>query len=146
MVNRDILYLTLKELQNDKKALFSCLTVNKTWCEIIIPILWRDPWKYLKEKKLLLNVIISHLSDESKNNLKSKGLDFLTNSYQRPLFNYISFCRHLNFNILNEMINTIYYIDEDYSNDIDKKSIYDMDKESIIRKEIFNLFINENTK
>src|SRR6266542_543601 len=124
MVNRDILYLTLKELQNDKKALFSCLTVNKTWCEIIIPILWRDPWKYLKEKKLLLNVIISHLSDESRNNLKSQGVNFPIYPYQRPLFNYISFCKHLNLNILNEMINIV----------------YDNDKESLIRKEISNLF------
>src|SRR6266498_3169091 len=112
-LNRDVLYLILKELQNDEKTLCSCLTVNKTWCEIIIPILWRDPWKYLKGEKLLLNLIISHLSDESKNNLIIQGVDFSTNFYQRPLFDYISFCRHLNLNNLNKMINTIDNINEE---------------------------------
>src|SRR6266498_5451132 len=107
-----------------KKTLVSCLTVNKTLCEITIPILWRDPWKYLKRKKLLLNVIISHLSNELRDNLKSQGVDFLTNPYQRPLFDYISFCRHLNLNNLNDMFNNFHVF-------------------SIIKKEIFNLFVNE---
>src|SRR5437016_4280899 len=120
-LNRDILYLMFKELQDDKKTLFSCLTVNKTWCETIVPIIWRDPWKYLKGKKLLLfNIIISHLSDESKNNLKTKGVNSLTKFYQRPLFNYISFCKHLNLNNLNDTIDYLY-------------------ENSGIRKEIFNL-------
>src|SRR5438094_5794505 len=131
-LNRDVLYLILKELQNDKKTLFSCLTVNKTYCEIIIPIIWKDPWKYLKGKKLLLNVIISHLSDESRDNLKSQGVDFLINPYQRPLFNYISFCRHLNLDKLNEIFNTIEHLDE--------FSIIN------VKKEIFNLFVNENAR
>ena len=96
--------MIFKELQNDKNPLFSCLTVNKTWCETIIPILWRNPWKYLKGKKLLLNVIISHLSDESRDNLKSQGVNFLANSYQRPLIDYISYCRHLNLNNLDKML------------------------------------------
>jgi hypothetical protein len=135
--NRDILYLIFKELQNNKKALYSCLTVNKTWCEIIIPILWKNPWRYLKGnrlgKKLFLNIIISHLSDVSINNLKSQGVEFFTNSYQKPLFDYLSFYRYLNLNNLNEMIETYDYIDEE--------SIF-----SIIRREILNLFINENTR
>jgi hypothetical protein len=46
-----------------------------------------------ENKKLLLsNVIISHLSDESRNNLNN--LVFLESSYQKPLFDYISFCKH----------------------------------------------------
>ena len=50
-----ILYLIFKELQ-DEKTLFSYLRVNKTWCETIIPILWKDPWKYLKGKKFKKNL------------------------------------------------------------------------------------------
>ncbi|RIA92270.1 hypothetical protein C1645_820966 [Glomus cerebriforme] len=101
MLNRDVFYLILEELKDDKKTLYSCLLVNKTWCEIIIPILWKNPWKNLKErnKQLLLDVIISNQSN------------------QKRLFNYISFCRHLN---LIEIIDAT----------IDG---------------IINLFINENT-
>ena len=61
-LNRDILYLIFEELQDDKMTFFSCILVNKTWCEITIPILWRNPWESLKNKKLLLNVITSHFS------------------------------------------------------------------------------------
>src|SRR6266536_6613941 len=127
---RDVLYLIFKELQNDRKTLVLCLTVNRTWCEIIIPILWKNPWKYLKGKKLLLNIIISHLPNELRDNLKSQDVDFFTNPYQRPLFNYISFCKHLNLDNLNEIFNTIKHIDEFL----------------IIKKEIFNLFVNKNTR
>ncbi|PKY49511.1 hypothetical protein RhiirA4_465541 [Rhizophagus irregularis] len=131
-LNEDVLYLVLKELEFDRKTLYLCLTVNKTWCEIIIPILWKNPWKYLKgnqlKKKLLfINIIISHLSDASRNNLKSLKVDILTNSYTKPLFNYISFCKYLNLRNLNEMFNIINHNNDD-------------------KKEIYNLFINENTR
>jgi hypothetical protein len=128
--------LIFKELQHDIKTLFTCLTVNKTWCETIIPILWKNPWKSsLKEKNSLCNVIISHLSDESRKNLKSQGVDFLTNHYQRPLFNYVNFCRQLNLNNLNKIISTNDHI-----------VTFSTIKKEIIEKEIINLFINENTR
>ncbi|RIA92269.1 hypothetical protein C1645_874901 [Glomus cerebriforme] len=133
-LNSDILYLIFKELQNDKNTLYSCLSVNKTWCEIIIPILWKNPWKYLKEGNeiLLLDVIISHLSDESKNNL-GQHFNFLINSYQKPLFNYIRFCKHLNIKAINWII-------------VNKLVIYlEYNHIKMLRNEIFNLFINENT-
>ncbi|GBB88545.1 hypothetical protein RclHR1_15090004 [Rhizophagus clarus] len=143
-LNVDILYLIFKELQYNKNAFLSCLIVNKTWCKMIVPILWKDPWKYMnkevywkhlkstKSKELLFNVIISHLLEESRNNLKNQGVNILTNVYQRPLFNYISFCKHLNLRILDEIIT------------------YNLDDNTIgfstVRKEIINLFINENTR
>ncbi|RIA80597.1 hypothetical protein C1645_838419 [Glomus cerebriforme] len=123
-LNDDILYLIFKPFQDNKTTLYSCLLVNKNWCKIIIPILWGNPWKGLKveKKKSLLNVIISHLSEDSKNNLDQK--------IQRPLFNYITFCKHLNFD---EIVNII-------------DRLYDISKIPIIKNEIVNLFINENTK
>ncbi|CAG8604029.1 14629_t:CDS:2 [Rhizophagus irregularis] len=107
------------------------LLLNKTWCEIIIPILWNNPWKYLNDdnntnEKILLDKIISHLSDESRNNIKKLGIDLPTNLYKKPLFNYISFCRHLNLNAI--------------------KRIIINSRKKIILKEIIHLFINENTK
>jgi hypothetical protein len=135
-LNRDILYLIFKKLQNDKKTLYSSLSVNKTCGEIIIPILWRNPWKYLtltnkkRNLSLLFNVIISHLSDESKSNLKfNQSIDFL---YQKPLFNYISFCKHLNLRAITKIINS-------------NCSKYEINI-SIVKNEIFKLFINENTR
>jgi hypothetical protein len=96
--------LIFEELKDDKMTFFSCLLVNRTWCEMIIPILWKDPWKFLKfeREKSLFNVIISHLSDESRNNLRK----FLKNSYKRPLFNYISFCKNLDLYYIKKIIDT----------------------------------------
>ncbi|GBB98584.1 hypothetical protein RclHR1_03270007 [Rhizophagus clarus] len=135
-LNRDVLYLIFQEFKDDNRTLYSCLTVNKTWCEIIIPILWKDPWKYLKEnyehrrKKLLLNVITSQLSDELKNNSTNQGINFMTNSSQKPFFDYIGLCRHLNLEEIHRIIN----------------SVYEQSKTLIVKNEIFKLFINENTK
>ena len=126
-LNEDVLYLIFKELQDDEKSLYSCLLVNKTWCETAVPILWRNPWKCLegwrgqKKEEALLNVIISYLSDESKNKLR------MTNSYRKPLFDYISFCKHLNL----KMIRVIEY------------ECFDI---KMVKDEIVDLFINRNIK
>jgi hypothetical protein len=127
-LNGDVLYLILKELNNDKNILHSCLLVNKTWCENIISILWRNPWKYLNfhKEKFLLDVIILHLSEESKNKLKNQSINFSLNSYNKPLFNYIDFCKHLNLNGIEKLV-----------------KVYEME---IIYNDIIYLFINENTK
>jgi hypothetical protein len=133
-LNRDVLYLIFEELQDDKKTLYSCLLVNKIYCEIIIPILWKNPWYRLKpiNEKTLLNVIISHLSDESKSKLINQGINFLSTLHQRPLFDYISFCKHLNLNEIFRIIDNVYSI-------IKKPT-------SMIKKEIIILFTNRNTK
>src|SRR6266536_3289067 len=130
-LNIDILYLIFfEELQDDKKTLYSCLLVNKTWSEIIIPILWKDPWKDGNEK-LLFNVIISYLSNESRNNL-IQGIDFLTNHpYQKPLFDYIIFCRHLNFIEIERIIDMYIHLEE---------------QRFSIKNDIINSFINEKTR
>src|SRR5438045_3088019 len=95
-LNKDVLSLILKELQSDKESLLSCLLVNKSWCEIIVPILWKNPWIYLRNLnyELLFNLIISYLSNETKEYLRIQGYN-LPEVRQKPLFNYIGFCRHL---------------------------------------------------
>ena len=111
-LNKDVLFLVIEDLQNDRKSLHSCLLVDRTWCEITIPILWKNPWKFCSidsaESILLFNVILSHLSEESKENLKQK-IDLSAVAHQQPLFNYISFCRYLNLYILGGQIRMEYY-------------------------------------
>jgi hypothetical protein len=136
-LNRDILYLIFEEFKDDKKALHSCLLVNRTWCEMIIPILWKDPWEFLKfgREKSLFNVIISHLSDESRNNNLRK---ILKNSYKRPLFDYISFCKTLDLYYIKKIIDT--------SMDYYDLRLLDDDVCLLYLEEIFKLFINHETK
>ncbi|GBB88054.1 hypothetical protein RclHR1_01460004 [Rhizophagus clarus] len=133
-LNRDVLYSIFEKLKDDNQTLLSSLSVNRIWCEIIIPIFWKDPWKRLcgwKSASLLFGVIISHLSDESRKNIDNK---FLKN-YKKPLFNYISFCKNLNLIELENIINIA--IDSDLRDD----------HEFLFYKgEIYNLFINKKTK
>jgi hypothetical protein len=134
--NEDVLFLIFEELKNDKKSLYLCLLVNRTWCVTAVQILWRNPWQitlFEKAENALFNVIFSHLSEESRDILKNQGMNnlFTEISYQRPLFNYISFCRNLDLYSLEKVI---------FSKMIEESN------KPIIRNEILKLFINKNTK
>src|SRR4051794_8063807 len=89
----------------------------------------KESLEIFNKMKSILNVIISHLLRETKENLRSLGISLLQ---QKPLLNYISFCRHLDICMLERIIF--------YNIHIEKS------KTSILRGEIFNLFINESTK
>ncbi|CAG8659094.1 2553_t:CDS:2 [Rhizophagus irregularis] len=134
-LNEDVLFQILEDL-NDKKSIYSCLLVNKTWCITAVSILWRNPGQYFmtnNSKKILFNVIFSHLSKESRNLLKKQVIDdLITETSQRPLFNYISFWKYLNFFLIENIITLI-----------SQKSIMST---ITIRNEILKLFINGNTK
>src|SRR6185437_2993988 len=105
---KDTLVLIFEELKNDKNTLYSCLLVNKTWCITTIPILWKNPGKYFLEKNsknMLYNVILLHLSEESRDILKNEGINnTLTETYRYPLFNYIGFWRYLELSFIESMI------------------------------------------
>src|SRR5277367_70683 len=95
-LNKDILFLLFEELQNDSNSLFSCLMVNRLWCETVIPILWKNPWRYNSNNSYLFATIAFYLPDDIK--------EFLTRplpqiSHQSLLFDYLSFCRSININI-----------------------------------------------
>src|SRR6266498_2646270 len=99
-LNKDILFLIFEELQEDSKSLFSSLMVNRLWCETVIPILWKNPWRYTiyyDDKVSLYNIVTFYLPDDIK--------EFLTEKPpQSILFDYLSFCRSINIDILNTII------------------------------------------
>ncbi|RGB42627.1 hypothetical protein C1646_750666 [Rhizophagus diaphanus] len=129
-LNRDIIFYIFQDLidftnmnlNNNKKyrkSLFYCLLVNKLWCEIMIPILWSSPYKYICKKELFFNIIISHLSDNSIILLKYNHIIKPSFKKQKLSFNYIKFCKNLN--------------------DIHKV----LPNDPILKKEIYKLFISE---
>ena len=96
-LNEDVLFLMIGEFQNDIKSLHSCLLVNRTWCKATIPVLWKNPYKFRltnEATNMLLNVILLHLPEESKDILKkNQVINLFVESSQQPSFNYISFWR-----------------------------------------------------
>ncbi|PKC64393.1 hypothetical protein RhiirA1_462478 [Rhizophagus irregularis] len=137
-LNKDVITLILKELYDKDNTLYPCLLVNRTWCETTVPILWKNPFRYHLKKDahiIIINVILSYLSEESRDNLKSQGIK-LPKTYQQPLLNYISFWKYLNLDVLERVIETFV---TDTNNIIIKPEIH------ILGLEIMNIF-SRNTK
>src|SRR6266536_5710058 len=106
-LNKDILFLIFEELQDDSKSLFSCLMVNRLWCETVIPILWRNPWHYnisYHNKSSLYYIFTFYLSEDIKEFLTGQGIQLPSFSHQPPLFDYLSFCKSINVNATNAII------------------------------------------
>ncbi|GBB86476.1 hypothetical protein RclHR1_12900003 [Rhizophagus clarus] len=105
-LNKDILTMVFYEIfhEYDYNSLFSCLLVNKSWCETVVPILWRNPWRYqMKEyqKRSLFNIILTFLSDESKEFLKNQKIEIIKKSTKKFMFfDYLTYCRYMiNYNL-----------------------------------------------
>src|SRR6266536_2723882 len=106
-LNKDLLFLISENLQDDRISLYSCILINRTWFEATVPILWKIPGRTPltnKANNILFNVILLHLSEESRNILKNQGIDLFTETTKKPLFNYISLWRYLNLQLLENMI------------------------------------------
>src|ERR1043165_8519003 len=106
-LNKDTLFLIFEELQDDSKSLFSCLMVSRIWCEVVIPVLWKNPWRYAIEcynKSCLYEIITFYLADNVKEFLSNQGIHLPSTSHQSLSFDYLSFCRSINVNITNYII------------------------------------------
>src|SRR5687768_14719179 len=108
-LNEDVLFLLFEELQSDSKTLFSCLLVNRLWCETVIPILWRNPWGYkdntiYQKQSSLYHIIILSLPGHVKEFLTSQGIQLFSTSRQSLLFDYLSFCKSINMKVIKEII------------------------------------------
>src|SRR5947207_1097955 len=83
--------------------------VNILWCETVIPVLWRNPWCHenninYKNKKSLFYIIANYLPDGIKEFLTRQGTQLPPISFQALLFDYLSFCRSMNVNVINDII------------------------------------------
>jgi hypothetical protein len=131
MINKDVLFNIFGELQDDPKLLFSCLMVNRLWCETAIPILWKNPWCYdinYSNKNYLFIIIASYLSDDIKEFLTRQGIKMPPVSCKLPLYDYLSFCRSIN-------VNTISIITS-----IGSSLVYN---QFLLQKEFFDLFMKK---
>ncbi|GES99682.1 hypothetical protein GLOIN_2v1531010 [Rhizophagus clarus] len=88
----DCLNDIIKYLENDKRTLYSCILVNRLWCEVSVRIFWRDINNYsIKNFSTLINC----LPDESKKILYDNKIIISTPTTKFPTFNYASFCKVL---------------------------------------------------
>src|SRR3954452_11912447 len=86
-LNVDCLILIFDEL-TDKNSLHSCLLVNKEWCKLVVPILWKKYSRENEGSRKFLNTILSCLSTSSKKILSDNDIKLpSTILLKSPLFN-----------------------------------------------------------
>ncbi|CAG8673265.1 22720_t:CDS:1 [Dentiscutata erythropus] len=79
---------------------FNCL-VNRSWCRLMVPILWRSPFKWiskrgLNDSKKYIFLIRTYLSCLDPANLRQAGIKLPRNPKQ-PLFRYYQYLKEFNF-------------------------------------------------
>ncbi|RIA86323.1 hypothetical protein C1645_829425 [Glomus cerebriforme] len=85
----------VKYFRNDYKTLHSCVLVNRVWCRLAIPLLWRDPFSIPIKNYHFIEIYLHNLNEEDKTKLNEYGINknlFPTTT----LFNYPSFIQRLN--------------------------------------------------
>ncbi|RIA86686.1 hypothetical protein C1645_878524 [Glomus cerebriforme] len=132
--NTDVLSIILYFLRYNKQTLYSCLFVNRLWCQLTIPILWRDPWTFFyriennsppsipTQPLKLINTYLSLLPIESIIELQKNGINVPIHSIE-PSFNYPMYLRGLDLNYLYKSI--IRWIYDKYN---EKLSIHPLQK------------------
>src|SRR6266542_414757 len=124
-LDEDCLKIILTELQDDQNSLYSCILVNRFWCRISIPILWKKP--FVPKNVKLYNMIIYLLRLSSKKLLFDHNV--LPTISNKPFFNYISFSSEIPTPFINGMIRTL----------TDDK--HEKDKTNLLEQEIYKLFV-----
>ncbi|RGB36554.1 hypothetical protein C1646_813951 [Rhizophagus diaphanus] len=90
----ELTYDIIKYLQNDFSTLHSCILVNRLWCRLAIPLLWKDPFSISTENYNFIEIYLHNLNGDFKTKLNEYGIDKLLPS--NTLFNYPSFIKYLN--------------------------------------------------
>src|SRR6266496_4808921 len=132
----DVISEILQHLEDDTETLYSGLFVNKLWCQVAVPFLWKDPWEIVKSRQRscetydFLYVLCGCLTEDSKNLLLDLGLVF---QIQYPRFDYASYIRVMNSRYFNESI-TKKFCSRDKDNF----------KRQLVEKELYLLIISHS--
>jgi len=79
----------------DKKSLYICLFVNRHWCRLIIPEIWRDPFVVYERSHnsaILVNTLFQCFNEDDLSDLNSRAIKVPKNQ-PSPLFEYGKFVR-----------------------------------------------------
>ncbi|KAG9287418.1 hypothetical protein G9A89_023790 [Geosiphon pyriformis] len=91
-----------EHLNFHRPTLHSCVLVNRHWCHLSIPALWRQLFPISKPIKVIEILILSLTEDEKK----EIGLD-LSYIERSTTFNYSSFIRNLDLELIAPVVNDI---------------------------------------
>ncbi len=88
----EILEMIFCELKGDfYQRLFSAAMVNKQWCRIIIPMMWKNPFETTNFPDKLVGTFLSILDEESRLLLINNEIDLSSSPSFQATFDYVSF-------------------------------------------------------
>ncbi|RIA98933.1 hypothetical protein C1645_866145 [Glomus cerebriforme] len=130
----DCLIVIFDELRKDPSSLYSCILVNRFWCRMAMPILWKNPLEFKsifnKENHKFYNLMISLLPRTSRQLLFDDDIELsLPTISKQPLFNYINFLSIISPKFIDGMIAMLKNERREFN-------------ESQLEPEIYKLFIN----
>ena len=72
----------------DRKTLYKCLFVNRYFCKITIPLIWREPFINWRKKIKIssIHTLLACLNEDEISSLIPYAIKF--NNNQSPLFEY----------------------------------------------------------
>src|ERR1044071_2185570 len=90
----------------DKNSLYKWLFVNRLYCKLAIPIIWREPFNNTCSDKnyLIINTLLTCLDEKEISSLVPCGMDVIANDIPSPLFEYGNFVRSVDHEDLVESI------------------------------------------
>ncbi|KAF0412387.1 hypothetical protein F8M41_007932 [Gigaspora margarita] len=100
----DCVTIILEYLRYEPGCLFSCLLINRSWCQVTVPILWSDPFSIFGEK-FGRNIIRSYLiclNNEKRLDLIENGINIPLS--EKPLFGYHKYLRILDYELLSHLV------------------------------------------
>jgi hypothetical protein len=91
----------------DNVTLYKCLFVNRYYCRVTIPIIWRDP--FIKQISIsisssLINTLLACLDEDEISSLIPSAINL---NIEPPLFEYGEFIRKINHDCLVEHVRTL---------------------------------------
>src|SRR2546421_8629384 len=96
----DILSIIFEELEKEHSTLYPCIFVNREWCQVGIPLLWKNPWKIFNEidwmntnkykdveirYKILFKGFLMLMTKEQRNFLNLNGIEFPVENLEMSL-------------------------------------------------------------
>src|SRR4051812_42146733 len=108
-ISTELLIMILNNNIQSTQDLFSSLLVNRIWCKVTIPLLWKLPLgqeccmddKKLGKKALCIRTYISCMDNQARTLLIQNGFD-LSSSTPHTTFDYPSFAHKF---IINNLVN-----------------------------------------
>ncbi|CAG8640135.1 2364_t:CDS:2, partial [Funneliformis caledonium] len=150
----DCLLEIFEKITDDNKSLYSCLLVNRIWCQAAMPILWEKPlhdsisFKFNQVQwKSLSRTIFHCIPNENLEYLqKTNSLllkDQLNDSSNKLMFNYIEFIQYLSVESIHKLITHLLFDPTPYTNDLPPKFSYTY-HETLLEKELWKIFLKHS--